>query len=705
LIAAAISPAAIPFAGRRRDHRMRRFAIPLGKGNMNRLVLRRLMVVILASAGLAACGGDSENPDEGRFAMGVTLAGLPDSNTVRGHYEGWAVVNGVAQSTGKFVVDGTGPGARIFNAERSLLLGTAADAEFGPSITLLGDRFPFVEDAEYFFVTLEPEGDHDRLPSCQVLAAGALVNGAATLNPAGTAVIPSTPCAIDEGGGNFRLGLVGVAAASGVFRMLSPTDDVSNPVPNDFAGVAFVDLPNPGIPMPGLNLPALPAGWTYEGFAVVDGVARSTGKFRDPAGFDEDAFTARQRGADGPGLAFPGQDFVASFNPALPFDPPLVQVARGEDFTAGDFRAFITVEPDPDNDERPFPLEILSQVVPPGAVSASGFGILDVAMAPQLASLPAASALPAAGSLTLSGITLPPLGAGAADRLGHYHLWVVIGAIPQSVDRFVIDGAGIFSLGSQMVIGTLQQTVFTDASNGAAFFPPVEQATEVFVTLEPQGDADSSPSPNVILDGLVTAGAATLTVAGQTAAAGRGLASFAGAAGTFQVDTASDDVSNPLPNDAFGILYRTITGSDLNARSLTLPVLPAGWKYEGWVQERLTGFTFSTGKFRDPAAPDESDMVSRSRGPDLKPGFPGEDFVQAVPAAPLVAAQNGSITEVFVTLETVPDNSAAPSSIVILRAAVPLGAVAGGVSTGPIPLINVAAQSTPYVLQINIKNE
>ena len=95
--------------------------------------------------------------------------GLPDSGTMRGHYEGFAVVNGQAISTGKFVVLGTGPGALIMNPEQTLTFGTAMRAEFGPSSTLLGQDFPFINDATHFFITIEPDGDSDPAPSCQVI--------------------------------------------------------------------------------------------------------------------------------------------------------------------------------------------------------------------------------------------------------------------------------------------------------------------------------------------------------------------------------------------------------------------------------------------------------------------------------------------------------------------------------------------------------
>ena len=95
-----------------------------------------------------------------------------------------------------------------------------------------------------------------------------------------------------------------------------------------YNGIWFLD-PAGTVMLPSLNLPELPAGWVYEGWAVVDGTPYSTGTFTELSGEDSDGKGATAGPGDTP--PFPGQDFV---NPAL-------------DLRGG--LAVISVEPDPDN--------------------------------------------------------------------------------------------------------------------------------------------------------------------------------------------------------------------------------------------------------------------------------------------------------------------------------------------------------------------
>lgn len=669
------------------------------------MMLLRWAGVLFLAAFLSGCGGGGGNDDQGRFAATLTLTGFPDSGTVGGHYQMWAVIDGVPRSMGDFVVDGQGPTAQIFNGDRTLFLGSAGEVVFGPSSTRLGERFPFVEDASHYFVTFEPDGDRFFDPSCQVLVAGIRTGNESLMTNIGELVDPNFVCANPATFGPTRLGLPQLGGATGNFRLMSPTDDVANAVPNDHAGVWFVVPTGMGQFASGLNMPDAPNGWQYEGWARVDGVWRSTGKFVSPTAKDDDASFAPQRGDDAIGPLFPGQDFVRDDVPFLASDPPALRLARTEDFPDGDFNAFITIEPSPDNDVAPFGFRVLQAVIPANAVSAGGRTARDVVLANLASTLPIVTAIPQAGSVVLNQIGLPILAAGGSDRLGHYELFSVIGGVPASVCRFVVDGQNIVSLDSGAPIGTTTQTVFDDAANGALPFPAVQNATEFFVTLECQGDADGVPAASVLIDGVLNGGSALLTTAGQTATGGRGIGQFATVSGTFQLHTATDIFTNPVANDAFGILFRRLTGRDTVGASLVLPTLPAGFKYEGWVEERLTGFRYSTGKFTSVSLPDEDDMTSLSRGPDRKRGFPGEEFINAVPTSVVAAAQPGSITEVMVTLEPFPDNSRDPSFIVILSAAVPPNAVVNGVSAGTFPMTNVFNAGTAQTISLKINNE
>ncbi len=638
-----------------------------------------LVVPLLA---FASCGGGG---DKGRFAYSISLVGLPDSNGRTSHYEGWVVINGTARSTGKFVIDGTGPTATVFNVDRTRSFGPASAAIFGPASTFLGEQFPFVVDATHLFITVEPEGDHDREPSCQVVLAGPIVNGAAHLSPTGVSVDASFPCARDDGMGGATLGFADFSGAAGFVELRSPTDDVSNPTPNDFAGVWFTQGGAQG-----LSLPPLPGPFRYEGFAVINGVTRSLGRFRDGGARDEDFATAPQRGDDAPGPPFPGQDFVQPFNPPTAFDPPVLDLATDVNFPGeGDFRAFVSLEPFPDNDVRPFGITLLSAVIPPTAVNSGDSGNVDVDM--TVGALPQADGALTSTSITLMNLTLPANTSSADDRHGHYELFCTLAGQDQSIDRFVIVGENLFSLSTGLMFGTRTQATFDAVSTGNAMFPDLTGTTECFITFEDEGDGDAAPSVRVMLEGVPSGGMVSLTTAGAVAAGGRGLADFSTISGKFQLDTPTNDASGVAVDDRFGILYRLVGVSrDRDAESLVLPVLPEGFCYEGWVEDRNTGAVYSTGKFLDPGASDRNDGISQSRGMEPKAGFPGEDFLNAVATQMLMPVGPDEITQVFVTVESEPDDAPGPGPFRILDVTVPPGQAPGGVGGPALPMTNVA---------------
>ena len=230
----------------------------------------------------------------------------------------------------------------------------------------------------------------------------------------------------------------------------------------------------------------------------------------------------------------------------------------------------------------------------------------------------------------------------------------------------MISGTDVFSLDSSQVIGTTSSVTFTAANTGALTFPDTGTATEGFVTFECEADDDDTPSERVLLQGDVAGGMATMTVTGASGMGGRGLVDLSFVEGSFVLDTPTDDASGVPANDRMGILFASLGRTP----ALTLPVLPSGWRYEGFVTDLATGRTYSTGKFRFADRSDESDGTSLSRGPRPKPGVPGEDFLFDVPTVMRPAAQPGSITQVFVTIEAEPDDAAGPSALRVLDATV-----------------------------------
>jgi hypothetical protein len=623
---------------------------------MNRIALVALAALMVAMP--LACGGSSD----GRFTFDLTLVGLPDGTNDPGHYQGWAILNGEAFTTGKFRILGTGPDAEVRDLISNQLLGTASGATFGPSSTQIGTSFPLIESATHFFVTREPEGDNDNTPSCDVRLAGALAGGVGTLSASGVLVPEGTPCATPIGGGMARLGVGDFSAAAGVFQFRTPTDDLSNPTPNDFAGVWFLGDDGAGGVQPGLSLPTLPAGSIYEAWAIVDGQTRSLGRFADPAAMDLDFGIARQRGPDGPGPMLPGQDFVIDFTPAFPFDPPVLDLVGDAFAMDGDFRFRVTVEPRFDNDRAPFPLEIFAVTIPPTAVDANGLGTtLDLVNS----TLPTADAALGGSSITLTNLSLSDLG-DANGRRGHYELWLEDAGGLTSIAKFTIDGETLRRLDGAQNFGTRSSATFDAATTGLPIFPDATQALACLITFENEGDSDAVPG-GVLLQGDNEAGMAMLDTRGALASGGRGLADFSLALGAVTLGSPTDNVTN---NDEFGIV---LTGQNAQPTAV-LPPLPEEFVYEGFVEELASGRFFSIGRFETTFGLDSNDQISLSRDVGPKPLRPGEDFLFDVPTTAFTAAQAGSITEVFVTIEAVPDAEIGPSTRRVLEVQVPMGA-------------------------------
>ena len=91
---------------------------------------------------------------------------------------------------------------------------------------------------------------------------------------------------------------------------------------------------------------------------------------------------------------------------------------------------------------------------------------------------------------------------------------------------------------------------------------------------------------------------------------------------------------------------------DGGGAGLTLPELPAGWVYEGWVAG--PDGPVSTGTFTDPAAAD-SDGAGPTGGPEASPPFPGQDFID--PPVNIIGQA------AVISVEPSPDNSPAPFGI------------------------------------------
>ena len=260
-----------------------------------------LVAAALASAALlSACGGGEDETAELR----LNLLGLENLGP-RAVYEGWVMVNGSPVTTGRFTVNDNG---------------TLSQTSF----TLNGDQ---ANAASTFLLTIEPATGDVPAPTDVRLLAG-------DFNAGRTEASVSIGHAMALGT-NF-------ASAQGRFILATPTTADTN---DDALGLWWLTMVN-GAPQAGLTLPALPSGWIYEGWVVLNGQPISTGRFRTAAGADSDGAgpTAGALGAP----PFPGQDFIT---------PP-------RSLPGG--AAVISIEPMVDNSPAPFTLKPLSLTIGAG---------------------------------------------------------------------------------------------------------------------------------------------------------------------------------------------------------------------------------------------------------------------------------------------------------------------------------------------------
>jgi len=295
-----------------------------------------MLAAVLSVGILPACGDDDDltEPVVGR-TVSLSFTGLePLANGF--HYEGWVILNGQPVSTGKFNL--TASGSLVSLSGMPIANGT---------FTVGQD----VRSSSAVVLTIEPAGDVDAVPADSKLIGGAVTGGAAAMSVGFSGAL----------GNSFS----GVA---GNYLLATPT---SASTTDELSGIWFMRLVN-GTGQAGLTLPVLPAGWVYEGWAVIGGRPVTTGRFTNGALADQSApFSGPMAGPP-----FPGEDFIRNAPSGLTFPTSL----RGG-------MAVISIEPQPDDSPAPFaPKPLLGMI----AVDASQH--FTYAMSPNLSSLPTGNA-------------------------------------------------------------------------------------------------------------------------------------------------------------------------------------------------------------------------------------------------------------------------------------------------------------------------
>lgn len=229
-----------------------------------------------------------------------------------------------------------------------------------------------------------------------------------------------------------------------------------------------------------------------------------------------------------------------------------------------------------------------------------------------------------------------------------YEGWILVNGAPESTGTFTVDSNGMLS----------ENTFAVEAGM-------LNAATKFILTVEPSPDGDSAPSDQKLIAGDFNGNSASVST--STAPA---VGDFSSAAGTFFLRTPTDEPpgTGNNGNDQYGVWFG-LPGMPPSA-NLTLPVLPQGWTYEGWVVGDAGPLSTGTFTSLDEMDDNAGTTSSFSGTEQLGPPLPGEDFFNNAPAGetfPLdVRGRN-----VVISIEPVPDNSAAPF---VLK---PLAAIAG----------------------------
>jgi len=257
-------------------------------------------IIIALLLFVTSCDNKEDEGQSDSATLNLSISGLEYLGTDY-VYEGWLIIDGAPVTTGVFTVSSSGELSKTsFNL---------------PSKN--------IDNATAFVLTIEPANDSDPAPSKVHILGGDISGAQATLSVGHMAAL----------GCDF-------SSSTGKYILATPTNGAEN---DEYSGVWFLD-PSSGTPGVGLNLPQLPEGWQYEGWAVIGGKPVTTGKFTS---FDMADLCAPYSG-ELAGPPFPGEDFLKNAPDGLTFPTDL----KGATIV-------VSVEPMPDNSEKPFLLKPL----------------------------------------------------------------------------------------------------------------------------------------------------------------------------------------------------------------------------------------------------------------------------------------------------------------------------------------------------------
>lgn len=235
-----------------------------------------------------------------------------------------------------------------------------------------------------------------------------------------------------------------------------------------------------------------------------------------------------------------------------------------------------------------------------------------------------AAALTACGGSDGPSIKVQMVGLENLGATSVYEGWLIVNGAAKSAGRFTVDDRGVLS-----------QTSFAVSDADLA------NATAYVLTIEPQNDTDPGPTKTHLLAGDFDASRTAALGVAHSAALGD---DFTKATGKFFLATPT----NPGTNDQ-GIWWVDASSGTPQA-GLSLPTLPEGWVYEGWVV--VDGKPTSTGRFTRVSGADSDGAGPAAGTAAAAPSFPGQDFVNPAKKLP------GGMA--VISIEPQPDNSPAP---------------------------------------------
>jgi len=246
---------------------------------------------------------------------------------------------------------------------------------------------------------------------------------------------------------------------------------------------------------------------------------------------------------------------------------------------------------------------------------------------------------PTTSSLSLNISGLEDLGSSAM-----YEGWIMVDGAPKTTGTFSVDANG-----------NLSETSFTINSDD------LNSATAFILTIEPNPDPSPNPSDVHIIAGDFSGSSASLSV-GHGAALGD---DFSTSAGKYILATPTNGADT---DENSGIWFLDLSSGSPSV-GLTLPTLPAGWKYEGWTV--INGMPVTSGTFTSVSSIDEADPFS---GTEAGPPFPGEDYLNNAPTGLSFPTDLSGGTAV-ISIEPDPDNSPNPFTLKPLVKMIPSNAV------------------------------